>query len=139
MESFVYYEKIVDLRKNRKLEHLTAQEEEIMLVIWKQGKVFVKEIIAYLHTDIPYTTIASTVKNLEKKGYVRSEKMGNAFRYFAVILQNDYKKTFMKEVVQDYFQNDYKQLVNFFVQEQHLSATELQEIIQMIEQNKGPI
>lgn len=121
------------------MEHLTAQEEEIMLVIWKQGKVFVKEIIAYLRTDIPYTTIASTVKNLEKKGYVQSEKMGNAFRYFPAIQQDDYKKTFMKEVVEDYFQNSYKQLVNFFVREKKLTAAELQEIIKMIEQNKDPL
>ena len=45
----------------------------------------------------------------------------------------EYKKEFMGKVVKEYFDNSYKELVNFFVEQKKLSAKELKEIISMIE------
>ena len=120
------------------MEKLTQQEEDAMLVIWETGGGFIKDFLEELQEPKPpYTTLASTVKNLEKKGFVQGEKLGNTYRYTPVIKQEDYKKRFMKSFVGDYFKNSYKELVAFFAQDKKISAEELQEIISMIENKKA--
>lgn len=114
------------------MERLTAQEEEAMLVIWKLKKAFVKEVLEEIGNNMPYTTLASTIHKLERKGYVEAEMLGNAKRYSPLITEKTYKGKFMKAFVNDYFRNSYKEMVNFFVEEQELSKEELREIIEMI-------
>lgn len=109
-----------------------------MLVIWTQDGGFIKDFLEKLpEPKPPYTTLASTVKNLEKKGYLSSEKLGNTYRYAPLINAEDYKKRFMKGFVGDYFKNSYKELVAFFAKDQKISAEELKEIIDMIENKKA--
>lgn len=51
------------------MEKLTLQEETAMQAIWKAGKGFVKDFLeVHIAPAPPYTTLASTIKNLEKKG-----------------------------------------------------------------------
>ena len=120
------------------MEKLTQQEEEAMLVIWEQRGGFIKDFLEKLpEPKPPYTTLASTVKNLEKKGYLQSEKMGNSYRYMPLLKAEDYKRGFMKGFVGDYFENSYKELVAFFAKEKQISAQELKEIIDMIEHKKS--
>ncbi|CAG4990647.1 hypothetical protein DYBT9275_00579 [Dyadobacter sp. CECT 9275] len=119
------------------MQKLTAQEEETMRIIWKVNGGFVKDFLDLLPEPSPYTTVASIVKNLERKGYVRSEKLGNTYRYDAVIEEQDYAKRFMSGFVSDYFRNSYKEMVAFFVNEKQISAQELKEVIDMIENKKS--
>jgi BlaI family transcriptional regulator, penicillinase repressor len=116
------------------MEKLTLQEEEAMIAIWQVGRGFIKDFLDGIpEPKPPYTTLASTVKNLERKGYVVSEKFANANRYSARIKEADYKKRFMNGFVNNYFQNSYKELVTFFAKNKKISANELKEIIQLIE------
>lgn len=118
------------------MEKLTHVEEETMQTIWRTGEGNVKAFMEKLDEALPYTTVASTVKNLEKKNYLSSRLMGNVYLYKPLISEADYKKKFMGNVVKDYFDNSYKELVNFFVEQKKLSARELKEIISMIEKEK---
>jgi len=116
------------------MTHLTPQEEEAMLIIWRLGKGFVKDILELYPTpQPPYTTLASTVKNLERKGYVDSRRYGNTYEYTPLVREQDYKKQFMSNFVRDFFSNSYSELVTFYAQEQRISAEELKEIIRLIE------
>jgi predicted transcriptional regulator len=72
-------------------------------------------------------------KTWRKKGYVSSRLLGNAYLYKPAITEEEYKKKFMGNVVKEYFDNSYKELVNFFVEQKKLSAKELKEILNMIE------
>ena len=118
------------------MEKLSRQEEEAMQAIWKTGEATIKAFLENLDEPAPYTTLASTVRNLEKKGYVSSRLLGNAYLFKPLVSEEEYKKKFMNNVVKDYFDNSYKELVNFFVEQKKLSAKELKEIISMIEKNK---
>lgn len=119
------------------MEKLTIQEEEVMIYIWELGNCFVKDIVAkFPEPQPPYTTIASVVKNLERKGYVSSKRIGNTYQYTPAIKEQDYKRTFMSGVVQNYFENSYKEMVTFFAREQKISTDELKEIISLIEKGK---
>jgi len=115
------------------MEKLTYQEEEAMLAIWKTGEGNIKSFMEQMNTSLPYTTVASTIKNLEKKGYLSSRPSGNAYLYKAAVSEEEYKKKFIGTVVKEYFDNSYKELVNFFVEQKKLSARELKEIIELIE------
>jgi len=121
------------------MEYLTPQEEEAMLIIWRLGKGFIKDLLEqYPEPRPPYTTLASTVKNLERKSYVESQRYGNTYEYAPVVCEKDYKKQFMSGFVRDFFCNSYSELVTFFAREQHISADELKKIICIIEKQKKP-
>ncbi|HMU46908.1 MAG TPA: BlaI/MecI/CopY family transcriptional regulator [Chitinophagaceae bacterium] len=115
------------------MEKLTHVEEETMQAVWRTGEGNVKAFMENMDEETPYTTVASIIKNLEKKGYVSSRMVGNAYLYRPVVSEADYKKKFMGNVVKEYFDNSYKELVSFFVEQKKLSAKELKEIISMIE------
>lgn len=116
------------------MEKLTYQEEEIMLIIWQCEPGFIKDFIEQIEEPRPpYTTIASIVKNLERKGYLSSKKYGNTYEYSARIKEEEYKKKFISSVVKNYFENSYKEMVSFFAETQKISAEELQEILKLIE------
>ncbi|MCQ4871945.1 MULTISPECIES: BlaI/MecI/CopY family transcriptional regulator [Odoribacteraceae] len=116
------------------MEKLTHQEEEVMLIIWQVKSGVIKDFLNRMgEPKPPYTTVASIVKNLEKKGFLSSKKHGNIYEYIPIIDESEYKAKFMSGVVRDYFENSYKEMVTFFVKEQKISAEELQEIIKLIE------
>ena len=119
------------------MEKLSQQEEEAMQAVWQCGNGFIKDFLDQMQEPKPpYTTLASTVKNLERKGFVKGNKIGNSYHYSAIIKEEEYKKRFMNGFVNNYFQNSYKELVTFFAQDKKISAQELQEIIKMIEDPK---
>jgi predicted transcriptional regulator len=120
------------------MEKLTPQEEDAMRAVWKTGEGNVKLFLDNMDDPKPpYTTLASTIKNLEKKGLLASRLVGNAYLYTPAISEGEYKKSFMSGVVKNYFDNSYKELVNFFVQQKKLSPKELKDIIELIEGKKS--
>jgi len=132
------YENIVDLRCVRKykenMEKLTHQEEELLLIIYQQGKGFIRDFIELMpEPRPPYTTVASVVKNLERKGYVSARKYANSYQYRPTMEEGEYKSHSLSRVVSDYFGNSYKEMVSFFAEKQKISTDELQEIIRLIE------
>jgi len=119
------------------MEKLTHQEESVMLHIWQLEECVVKDIINKMEDPKPpYTTVASIVRNLEQKDYLNSKKYGNVWVYSPKINEDEYKKTFMSDVVKSYFENSYKELVSFFIKEEKISPKELKEIMEMIEKGK---
>jgi BlaI family transcriptional regulator, penicillinase repressor len=119
------------------MEKLSKIEEDLMLIIWRLGEATVGNFLEEIpESKPPYTTLASMIKNLEKKNYLTSKRYGNVYVYLPAITQENYKKAFMGGVVQDYFKNSYKEMVSFFVKDEKISAQELKEIIDLIEKNK---
>ena len=119
------------------MDKLTPQEEEAMKAVWKTGEGNVKMFLENMtEPKPPYTTLASTIKNLEKKLYLSSRLLGNTYLYKPVLSEDDYKKKFVNGLVKNYFDNSYKELVNFFIEQKKLSAKELKELIDMIEGKK---
>ncbi|MCC3156238.1 BlaI/MecI/CopY family transcriptional regulator [Hymenobacter sp. 15J16-1T3B] len=121
------------------MEKLTQPEEDAMRAFWRLGAGFIKDVLEELpEPRPPYTTLASTVRNLERKGYLRGEKLGNVFRFSPLVAEQDYRRRFVSTLVGDYFKNSYKELVSFFAKEHKISAEELKEIVRMIEDGADP-
>ena len=120
--------------KNNEMQKLTNKEEEIMKILWRLEKAFVKEIRAELEGDTPhYNTLSTIVRNLEEKNYVSHEAFGNTHRYYPLVTKEDYRKRFISNTLADYYDNSYKSMVSFFAKEQKISIEELREIINLIE------
>lgn len=116
------------------MERLTAQEEEIMLYIWKLGPCFIRDILNDMpEPRPPYTSVASVIRNLEKKKYVVGNKFGIITQFNPIIQEADYKRTFMSNVVHNYFTGSYKEMVSFFVRDRKLSKNDLQDLMNQIE------
>lgn len=117
------------------MEKLTAKEEEVMQVLWKMEQGYVKDMVPQF-TDPPlhYNTVSTIVRNLEEKGYVGHRAYGNTHEYYPIISKEAYQNRFvLKKVVDEYFDNSYKNLVSYFAQNEKISADELREILAMIE------
>jgi predicted transcriptional regulator len=115
------------------MKKLTRKEEEVMKILWKLEKAFVKDIIDQYDDPKPhYNTVSSLVRLLQDKGIVGFTQYGNTYQYFPLMTKEEYRRTFMKQVVSDYFDNSYKSAVAFFVKEKGLSPEELEELIKMI-------
>jgi len=119
-------------------DKLNAQEEDVMRIIWKTKEGNVKTFLDIMPQENrpPYTTLASTIKNLEKKGYLQSRLIGNMYWYTPAVKETDYKKKSLSDMVKNHFDNSYKELVTFFAQQKKISPQELQEIVDLIEKGK---
>ncbi|MGK0253077.1 MAG: BlaI family penicillinase repressor [Mariniflexile sp.] len=119
------------------MEKLTNKEEEIMHVLWKLEKAFVKDVLADIKDEKPhYNTLSTIIRNLEEKGYVGYTAYGKTHQYFPIVSKEDYKKRFMTVAIDNYFNNSYKNVVSFFAKEEKISIEDLKEIIALIENQK---
>jgi BlaI family transcriptional regulator, penicillinase repressor len=122
------------------MKSLTRKEEEIMKILWDIKEGFVKDIIDQYPDPKPhYNTISSIVRLLDEKGIVGHKAFGNTYLYFPVLKKEEYRKTFMKDVIREYFDNSYKQTVSMFIDEQNLSKEELDELINLIKSKKAEL
>ncbi len=119
------------------MQKLTRKEEELMKILWDIKEGFVKDIIEQYPDPKPhYNTISSLVRLLDEKGIVGHKAYGNTHQYFPIIKKQDYRSTFIKDVVREYFDNSYKQTVSLFIEEEKLSNDELDELIDLIKSKK---
>ncbi|MCF8273250.1 MAG: BlaI/MecI/CopY family transcriptional regulator [Flavobacteriaceae bacterium] len=119
------------------MEKLTNKEEEIMHILWKLEKAFVKDVLAEIKDDKPhYNTLSTIIRNLEEKGYVGYHAFGKTHQYFPLVSKEDYRNGFMNTAIDNYFNNSYKNMVSFFAKEEKISVEELKEIISLIENQK---
>ena len=115
------------------MEQLTKKEEEVIQVLWNIEKGFIKDILTELPTGNHYNTVSTIVRNLEDKGYVSYNAFGKTHQYFPIISKETYSKQFMNIASERFFNNSYKNMVSFFAKNENISAKELREILEIIE------
>ncbi len=112
---------------------LTKKEEEVMKIIWKLEKAFVKDIIKEYPDPKPhYNTISSLVRILQDKVIVGFKQYGNTYEYFPLLPKEEYRKVFMKEIINDYFDNSFPRAVASFIEDKKLDPDEIEEIMKLI-------
>ena len=103
----------------KKILELTRGEEEVMQILWSIGSGFINDIIARMEEPKPkYTTVATFVKILENKGFVRHEAVGKSHRYFPLVSKEDYAGNKMRSMLSNYFDGSLSQMVSFFSQKE---------------------
>lgn len=116
------------------MRELTRAEEQVMQVLWKIRKGFVKEILEHFDEPRPaYNTVSTIVRILQDKGFVDHIAYGRTHEYFPLISKNEYSKMHLNNFVQDYFSNSYEKMVSFFAKEKSISVKEMGEIMKIME------
>lgn len=118
------------------LKELTRAEEQIMQVLWKIEKGFVKNILEELPDPKPaYNTVSTIVRILEKKNFVGYKSFGKTHEYYPMVSRTDYTKFSASSLLENYFNDSPKSLLSFFVKEKQINLNELEDIIKTIKKN----
>jgi predicted transcriptional regulator len=122
-----------------KQQTLTKSEMQVMNILWDLDRgACVNDILAQYPDPKPaYTTIATFLKILTQKGFVEHKKgSGKLLIYSPLITREKYRSQIMEEVKDDFFGNSFKSMFSFFVREEHLTAEDIQELIEQIKEEK---
>ncbi len=119
------------------IKNLTRAEEQIMQVIWKLGKAFLREIMIELPNPKPHqNTVATIVKILVEKEFIGVNVFGRMHQYYALISKDAYSKSSIKSLVKGYFEGSFSNAVSFMVKENNLSIEELELLLQQLKKSK---
>ena len=119
------------------MEKLTAKEDEILRMFWSHGPMFIQDLLKCFPAPKPhYNTVATQVGFLEEKGYVAREKFANAYRYYAVVSEQDFADQVISETVERFYDNSYASVVSRFVEEDKMDLEELKALIAQIESHR---
>jgi len=119
------------------IKDLTKAEEQLMQVLWQLEKAFVKDVIDELPLPKPaYNTVSTIIRILEKKGFIGHEAFGKAHQYFPLISKEEYKRHATEKLLGNYFENSVESMFSFFVKEEKLDLSDVDEILKMIDKIK---
>lgn len=122
------------MKSGRKKQVLTEKESFIMNMLWEHGPLFVRELVELYPEPRPhFNTVATTVRIHEEKGYVAHEVLGASHRFYAVAEKSTFRNRSLADVIRNYFDNSYKNVVSALAEEEKISVDELREIIDLIE------
>jgi len=108
---------------------LAKSEEILMEIIWKNEKIFMKEIIdSYPEPKPASTTIATLLKRMQNKGFVGYRQFGNSREYYPLVDKSNYFSKHVKGIIKNYFGNSNLQFASFFTTTSNLSKNELEEL-----------
>lgn len=117
---------------------LTKAEEQIMQILWKTEKAFIKDILEHFDDPKPaYTTVATIVKILEKKGFVSYKAYGNAYQFYPLITKTDYSKAHVNSIFKRYFKSSIKDVVSFFTDNNKVQVNDIDEAIKVLTELKN--
>jgi len=119
------------------IKDLTKAEEQLMQVLWQLEKAFVKDVIDELPLPKPaYNTVSTIIRILETKGFIGHEAFGKAHQYFPLISKEEYKRHATEKLLGNYFENSVESMFSFFVKEEKLDLSDVDEILKMIDKIK---
>jgi predicted transcriptional regulator len=123
----------------KKSPNLTEGELRLMKVLWDKGAATVGDVAAALPDDPPlaYSTVLTTLRILEGKGYLRHTKKGRAFVYEPLIAQEEASRTALGNLVTRFFGGSRELLVVNLLREENISRAELRRIKKMIAESEG--
>jgi predicted transcriptional regulator len=121
-----------------KSETLTAAELRLMDILWEKSEATVAEVMEALPQDPPlaYNTVLTTLRILERKGYVRHQKNSRAFRFTPIVDHRQASQSAVSYVVSRFFRNSPKALVLRILEDQKLDPQQLQRLRQMIDESR---
>lgn len=116
---------------------LGDRELDVMGALWELGSGTVTEVRERLPAELAYTTVLTILRNLEAKGFVRHTVEGKAHRYFPRIAERTARRNVLSHIVNKLFHGSPEQLVAQLVEDEKLSATDLQRLRSLLASPKG--
>jgi predicted transcriptional regulator len=117
---------------------LTEAELRIMQVLWQKGPGTVQRILDVLppHPAFAYNTILTTIRILERKGYVEHSKDGRAHVYNPLVAEEEASRSEIRHLVSRFFRNSHEDLVLNILEDRGIDAKELARLRKMLERSE---
>ena len=114
----------------RKSATLTEAELRLMDVLWQKGKATVQEVVASLPEKRPlaYNSVLTTIRILEKKGYVGHIKDGRAHIYAPIVEREDATRSEVRHLISRFFKDSHELLVLNILEDKSIDAEELKRL-----------
>jgi BlaI family transcriptional regulator, penicillinase repressor len=114
--------------------YLTNAEEQIMKLLWKLEKAFIRDLLNEFPEPRPaQTTVLTLLKRMMDKGFVSYKQYGNSREYFPLVKKSDYFSEHINELIKDFFNDSTAQFASFFTDETDMSPDELKELRDIVD------
>ena len=123
----------------KELKELTKAEDQVMQILWKLQRGFVKDVIEAMPEPKPaYNTVSTIIRILETKGFVDHKAYGKTHEYFPLVAKDEYRKQYLNTMLNNYFGGSFRQLASFFMKHEKMDIREMEELLNLMkkEQNK---
>jgi predicted transcriptional regulator len=114
----------------RKSATLTEAELRLMDVLWQRGSATVQEVLDSLPADQPlaYNSVLTTIRILEKKGYLGHTKDGRAYVYRPIVERQDATRSEVRHLISRFFKDSHEMLVLNILEDESIDADELRRL-----------
>lgn len=113
---------------------LTKTEEQLMELLWKLEKAFMKDLLDLFPEPKPAaTTVATLLKRMTEKGFVGYREYGKSREYFPAVEKSEYFSKQVNGMIKNFFNNSAAQFASFFTKETDMNASELEELRRIID------
>ena len=117
---------------------LTDHELRLMEVLWQRMKATVADVVDALPPPpLAYSTVLTTLRTLEQKGYVAHEADGRAYVYRPVVERDAAAKSAMRHLVDRFFGNSPGDLAVALLDDARLSGPDVAKIKRLLARRKG--
>ena len=122
----------------KELKELTRAEDQVMQILWKLEKAFVKDIIEHMPEPKPaYNTVSTIVRILETKGFVSHKAYGKTHEYYPLVSKERYTKFYLNNMIKGYFNGSFQNLVSFFAREHKMNTADIEKLLKEIKKDKS--
>jgi BlaI family penicillinase repressor len=112
---------------------LTRRELDVMSVLWRRGSATVAEVRDDLADDLAYPTVQTMLRVLEGKGYVGHTVDGRAFRFHALVEQDEAADSALGRLVAKVYHGSRELLVSRLLAHEDISPDELRRIKKLLQ------
>jgi predicted transcriptional regulator len=120
----------------RQSETLTEAELRIMHVLWGKGSGTVQQVLDSIKEKplLAYNSVLTTIRVLERKGYLKHLKDGRAHVYTPLVGQQEATRSEIRHLVSRFFKDSHEQLVLNLLEDQGIGPEEITHLREMLVQ-----
>ena len=118
----------------RKSKTLTEAELRLMKILWERGECGVSDLVAAIPdaTPLAYTSVLTTIRILERKGYVRHRQQGRAFVYTPCVVEQEAGRSEIRHMMARFFGDSRERLLLSLLEDEEITPEELKRLKEVI-------
>jgi predicted transcriptional regulator len=118
---------------------LTEAELRIMEILWTQGPGTVQQVLDALpgKPALAYNSVLTTIRILERKGYVEHVKDGRAHVYRALLERKDATRSEIRHLMSRFFRDSHEELVLNILEDRGMDSEELEQLKKILQRSES--
>ena len=119
------------------MKQLTAKEEELMRKLWTKDEMTAREVLEMYPEPRPhFNTVATVLRVLEQKGWVKHRPIGNTHLYRAAFSEDEMGRKSLKNIVSKFFNGSMAGMISSLMKNENLSKEEIEELYDIVENKR---